>query len=85
MATIKIWAAISLFRLEEDAVVPLVILLALATINTLRYVFFKNWLVNTPGPALVGAAIGYLFSVCILLYVARLRKRGVLRNTRVPI
>lgn len=85
MATVKIWAAISLFRLKQHAVALLVILLALAVLNTLRYIFFRNWLVNTPGPALAGAAIGFLLNIGILVYVARLRKRGVLRGTRVPI
>jgi hypothetical protein len=83
MMIIKIWAAVSLLRLKEHAVMPLAILLALATINTLRYIFFKNWLVNTPRPALLGTAIGYVFNIYILLYVMRLRKRGVLRDTRV--
>jgi hypothetical protein len=84
MVTVKIWAAISLFRLKEYAVVPLVILLALTIINILRYIFFKNWLVNAPGPSVAGAAIGCLLNIGILVYVARLRARGVLRKTRVP-
>ena len=84
MIIVKMWAAIWVFRLKENALVPFVLLFSLAIINTLRHIFFKNWLAVTPGPALVSAAVGFLLSICILLYVAGLRADGVLRSTRKP-
>lgn len=81
MALVRVWAAISLFRLRAIAAPLLGLLSAAGILNTFRYALTKTWLARSGTPTLIATAVGLLISIGVALYASRLRYRGILRSS----
>jgi len=79
LTAINITAAVLLFRLRRTAVPFFAATLVFTLGLTIRAVFRSNWLEALSLGGLVGASLGWLTALAVLLYATRLRRRGILR------
>ena len=79
MASLNILGAIFLFLLRRHAFYCFLTAFSLGLLITVYHIMFKNWLGAIGGPGLIGAAIGWIISISIILYSKKLIKKEILR------
>jgi len=79
MGSLNFLGAILLFLLRRHSFHCFLTAFSLGIIMTAYHIMFKNWLDAIGGPGLVGALIGWIISVAIILYSNKLIKNEILR------
>jgi hypothetical protein len=78
LGTINLIASISLFRLRASAVPLFGVALVLNFALSIRAALTSNWLESLGRDGRVGASLGLIIALAVLLYALRLRHKGIL-------
>lgn len=78
MGSLNILGAILLFLLRRQAFHCFLTAFSLGILMTVYHIMFKNWLGAIGGPGLVGAVIGWIIGISIILYSNKLIKNEIL-------
>lgn len=79
IAVLNLTGTVLLFLLRRQAFQVFLSAFIIGLLTTIYQVIAKNWLSAIGGPGLIGACIGWLISISIIMYVRALSRRGVLR------
>jgi len=79
MGSLNFLGAILLFLLRRYAFHCFLTAFSLGILMYIDHIFYKNWLGVIGTPGLVGAIIGWLISIAIILYANRLIKNEILK------
>ena len=71
--------AVMLFLLKRYAFHAFVSAFVISMFMTILHILFKNWIDAIGGPGLVGAIIGWLISISIIIYTKSLLNKGILK------
>jgi hypothetical protein len=79
MGSLNVLGAIFLLLLMRYAYHCFLTAFSLGIVMYVYHIIFKNWLGAIGGPGLVGAVIGWLISIAIILYSKKLIKKEILK------
>jgi hypothetical protein len=79
IGSLNFLGAILLFLLKRHAYYCFLSAFALGILMVVYHIIFKNWLDAIGDPGLVGAVIGWLISIAIILYSNKLIKNEILK------
>ena len=78
MASLNVLGAILLFLLKRHSFHCFLTAFSIGLFMTVYHILFKNWLAAIGGSGLVGAFIGWIISIAIILYSNKLIKSKIL-------